>query len=89
MKFHGNVRELLIGTWKAIEKAEGKPTINAVLRAARECYGATFTNAVGFAILLPFATKAKQPKPKTNKSRRTRGELAENFSRTNGELAER
>jgi hypothetical protein len=59
MKFKGDIRELLIGSWKTIERAGGKPTINAVIRAARECYGATFRTMEGFSILKPFAEKAQ------------------------------
>lgn len=92
VKFHGDVRELLIGSWKLIERAGGRPTVNAVLRAARECYGATFDNTEARKTLQPFVerSKAQQTFPEqtanaqddTKKEQQTSSKLAANSQQT-------
>jgi hypothetical protein len=95
MKFKGDIRELLIGSWKAIETAKGRPTINAVLRACRENYGATFDNTFGQSVLKPFSDKAAQSRLEAKQAKQRkrsenaaeRSEVPVSFSRTNSEVA--
>jgi hypothetical protein len=60
--FRGDLRELLIGLWRAVERAGGRPTISATKRAAREL-GASFPDAAARTILLPFDKHGKNVRP--------------------------